>query len=114
MAAHSSILAWRIPWADGAWQARVRWVTELDTTEATELQDTDSQREAVKTRGAGCRPQAQQGALRRKHPGWRTPSLQDCETGLPLFKLPPAVCFLGAAPGQEDNVWLDHGVGWGV
>ena len=51
MAAHSSILAWRVPWTGGAWQARVYRVAELDTTEAAEhAQDTDSQREAVKTR----------------------------------------------------------------
>ena len=51
MAAHSSILAWRVPWTGGAWQARVYRVAELDTTEAAEhKQDTDSQREAVKMR----------------------------------------------------------------
>ena len=34
MASHSSISAWRIP-QTGAWQATVREVLELDTTEAT-------------------------------------------------------------------------------
>ena len=54
MAAHSSILAWRVPWTGGAWQARVYPGAELDTTEAAEhAQDTDSQREAVKR---GSRP----------------------------------------------------------
>ena len=34
MATHSSILAWEIPWAEGAWWATVHEVTkELDTTE---------------------------------------------------------------------------------
>ena len=36
MATHSSILAWRIPWTEGAWQATVhrftKWVTEWWTT----------------------------------------------------------------------------------
>ena len=32
-ATHSSILAWRIPWA-GAWQAPVHRTAESDTTEA--------------------------------------------------------------------------------
>ena len=32
-ATHSSILAWEIPWARGAWMTTVRGVTkELDTT----------------------------------------------------------------------------------
>ena len=35
-ATHSSILAWRIPWAGGAWQATVHGFTELDMTEMTE------------------------------------------------------------------------------
>ena len=33
MATHPSILAWRIPWTRGAWQATVHGVTESDTTE---------------------------------------------------------------------------------
>ena len=33
MATHSSILAWRIPWTRGAWQATVHGVTELNRTE---------------------------------------------------------------------------------
>ena len=33
MAAHSSILAWKIPMDRGAWWATVYKVTELDTTE---------------------------------------------------------------------------------
>ena len=34
--AHSSILAWRIPWTKGAWQATFHRTTrESDTTEAT-------------------------------------------------------------------------------
>ena len=33
MATHSSILAWRIPWTEGAWRATVRGVTEWDKTE---------------------------------------------------------------------------------
>ena len=33
MATHSSILAWEIPWGEGAWQATVHGVAkELDTT----------------------------------------------------------------------------------
>ena len=28
MATHSSILAWKIPWTDGTWQATVRRVTQ--------------------------------------------------------------------------------------
>ena len=32
MAAHSSILAWRIHMDRGGWQATVHWVAELDTT----------------------------------------------------------------------------------
>ena len=31
MATHSSILAWRIPWTDGAWQAIVHWVAKSQT-----------------------------------------------------------------------------------
>ena len=31
MAAHSSILAWRIPMDQGAWQATVHWVTKNQT-----------------------------------------------------------------------------------
>ena len=35
-ATHSSILAWRIPWAErGAWQAAVHRVAESDMTEMT-------------------------------------------------------------------------------
>ena len=37
MATHSSILAWRIPMARGAWRAIVRRVAELDTTEQLTL-----------------------------------------------------------------------------
>ena len=33
MATHSNILAWRIPWTEGSWQATVHRVTKLDTTE---------------------------------------------------------------------------------
>ena len=33
MAAHSSVLAWRIPMGRGAWWATVHGVTESDTTE---------------------------------------------------------------------------------
>ena len=32
MATHSSILAWEIPWTEGAWQATVHGVAESDTT----------------------------------------------------------------------------------
>ena len=33
MATHSSIIAWEIPWGEGAWQATVHGVAkELDTT----------------------------------------------------------------------------------
>ena len=33
MTTHSSIFAWEIPWAEGAWQATVHGVAkELDTT----------------------------------------------------------------------------------
>ena len=35
MAAHSSILAWEIPWTRGAWQAPAHRVAASDTTEAT-------------------------------------------------------------------------------
>ena len=35
MATCSSILAWKIPWAEGAWWAPVRGVTELNTTQHT-------------------------------------------------------------------------------
>ena len=31
MATHSSILAWRIPWTRGAWQATVHGVTKSQT-----------------------------------------------------------------------------------
>ena len=34
LAAHSSILAWKIPMERGAWRAKVHWVSESDTTEA--------------------------------------------------------------------------------
>ena len=37
MATHSSILAWRIPWAEGASQTMVHGVTESDTTERLTL-----------------------------------------------------------------------------
>ena len=37
MATHSHILAWRIPMDRGAWRAAVHRVTELDTTEMTQL-----------------------------------------------------------------------------
>ena len=32
MAAHSSVLAWRIPWTGGAWRAAVHGVAESDAT----------------------------------------------------------------------------------
>ena len=32
MATHSSILAWRIPWAEGAWRTMVHEITASDTT----------------------------------------------------------------------------------
>ena len=32
-ATHPSILAWRVPWTKGAWQATVHGVTESDMTE---------------------------------------------------------------------------------
>jgi len=32
MATHSSILAWKITWIEGAWWATVHGVTESDTT----------------------------------------------------------------------------------
>ena len=32
MATHSSILAWRIPWTEGAWTTMVHGVIESDTT----------------------------------------------------------------------------------
>ena len=32
MTTHSSILAWKIPWTGGAWQATVHGVAESDTT----------------------------------------------------------------------------------
>ena len=33
MATHSSILAWKIPWTEGAWQATVHgYAKELDMT----------------------------------------------------------------------------------
>ena len=36
MAIHSSILAWRIPWTEGAWWGYSPWGRkELDVTEAT-------------------------------------------------------------------------------
>ena len=35
-ATHSSILAWRIPWAEKAWQAAVHRPTEWDMTEVTQ------------------------------------------------------------------------------
>jgi len=31
---HSSILAWEMPWTEGAWRAMVHRVAEVDTTEA--------------------------------------------------------------------------------
>ena len=37
MATHSSILAWRIPWAEGAWRTMVHGITECDTTERLTL-----------------------------------------------------------------------------
>ena len=40
MATHSRILAWRIPMDRGAWRAAVHRVTELDTTEMTQLSHT--------------------------------------------------------------------------
>ena len=33
MATHSSVLAWRIPWTEGAWWDTVHGVAESDTTE---------------------------------------------------------------------------------
>ena len=32
MTNHASILPWEIPWKEGAWQARLRGVTESDVT----------------------------------------------------------------------------------
>ena len=91
MAAHSSILAWRIPWTDGAWRAGVPWVAKRwtrlkrlehaqDTTDS-QAQDTDSQRETVKARGAGSRPQARRGALRRNRPAWLTSASRTARPG---------------------------------
>ena len=37
MATHSSILAWRIPWAEGAWRTMVHGITESDTTKRLTL-----------------------------------------------------------------------------
>ena len=37
MATHSSILAWRIPWAEGAWRTMVHEITDSDTTERLTL-----------------------------------------------------------------------------
>ena len=37
MATHSSILAWRIPWTEGVWQASPRGHKESDTTERLSL-----------------------------------------------------------------------------
>ena len=38
MATHSSILAWRIPWTEGAWQGNSPWGRkELDMTEQLTL-----------------------------------------------------------------------------
>ena len=31
-ATHSSTLAWRIPWTEGAWQVTVHGVTKIDVT----------------------------------------------------------------------------------
>ena len=36
MATHSSILAWEIPWTEGAWQASPGGYKESDTTEETD------------------------------------------------------------------------------
>ena len=33
MASHSRILAWRVPWTEGAWRATVRGAAESDTPE---------------------------------------------------------------------------------
>ena len=33
MATHSSILAWKVPWTEGAWRAIVHSIAESDTTE---------------------------------------------------------------------------------
>ena len=38
MATPSRILAWRIPWTEGAWWAAVHEVAELDTIEHTHTQ----------------------------------------------------------------------------
>ena len=83
MAAHSSILAWRIPWADGAWRAGVPWVAKRWTRlkRLEHAQDTDSQRETVKARGAGSRPQARRGALRRNRPAWLTSASRTARPG---------------------------------
>ena len=37
MATHSSILAWRIPWAEEAWRTMVNGITESETTERLTL-----------------------------------------------------------------------------
>ena len=42
MAAHSSILAWRIPMDRGAWQAPVHGVTESDTTDHLSTQSSET------------------------------------------------------------------------
>ena len=42
MATHSCILAWRIPWKGGTWQAAIHRVAESDTTEATQYAHTQT------------------------------------------------------------------------
>ena len=56
MATHCSILAWEIPWTEGAWQAAVHGLAELDTAEPlsthTEVCSVD-RRPPILLQGAG-------------------------------------------------------------
>ena len=54
-ATHSSILAWRIPWREGAWQATVHWSRkESDRTEHLSLSLLSKPQEIVKDKQAWC------------------------------------------------------------